>query len=171
MGTPLVALTAMLLAPQPASRPSPAPPVEVIDMHVHAYANDGRWQARIGNPVTGQAMVATDEDAHRAATFAAMKRAHVVKAVVSGEHDAVLRWRKAAPDRVIVGYSFEDPAQVDLGFLRQEKAAGRLDVLGEIGSQYEGIAPNDQRLEPIYALAEELDLPLGLHIHPGPPGS
>ena len=51
------------------------------------------------------------------------------------------------------------------------QAAGRLDALGEVGSQYEGIAPNDARMEPIYALAEELDLPLGLHMHPGPPGA
>ena len=70
-----------------------------------------------------------------------------------------------------MGYSFDDPEKVDLGFLCKEKAAGRLDALGEVGSQYAGIAPNDPRLEPIYALAEELDLPLGLHLHPGPPGA
>jgi uncharacterized protein len=165
-------LAAMLLAPPVTARPSPPPPVRIIDMHVHAYARDERWTARIGNPVTGQAMVATDEAAHRAATFAAMKRTHVVKAVVSGDdYDALLRWKQAAPDRVFVSYGFDDPTKVDLDFLRKEKAAGRLDAIGEVGSQYEGIAPNDPRLEPIYALAEELDLPLGLHLHPGPPGA
>src|ERR1041385_3803529 len=98
-------LAAMLLAPPVAARPSPAPPVRVIDMHVHAYASDERWTARIGNPVTGQAMVATDEAAHRAATFAAMKRTNIVKAVVSGDdYDAVLRWKQAAPDQVFVSY-------------------------------------------------------------------
>jgi uncharacterized protein len=171
MGTSLVTLAAILLAPQPTARPSPTAPAQIIDMHMHAFATDARWTARIGNPVTGQAMVATDEDAHRAATFAAMKRAHIVKAMVSGDYEAVLRWKQAAPDRVIVGYSFDDPAKVDLEFLRKEKAAGRLDALGEVGSQYEGVAPNDPRMEPVYALAEELDLPLGLHLHPGPPGA
>ena len=171
MGTSLVALTAILLAPQPTSRPSPAPPVRIIDMHVHVYASDARWTARIANPVTGQAMVATDEEAHRAATFAAMQRTRIVKAVVSGDHDAALRWKQAAPDRIFVSYGIDDPAKVDLDFLRKEKAAGRLDALGEVGSQYEGIAPNDARMEPIYALAEELDLPFGLHLHPGPPGA
>jgi uncharacterized protein len=168
----LAGLTAVLLAPQATARPSPAPPVQIIDMHVHAYASDERWTARLANPVTGQAMVAIDEEAHRAATFAQMQRAHVVKAVVSSDdYEAVLRWKRAAPDRVIVGYGFDDPARADLDFLRKEKAAGRLDVLGEIGSQYEGIAPDDPRMEPIYALAEELDVPLGLHLHPGPPGA
>jgi predicted TIM-barrel fold metal-dependent hydrolase len=138
---------------------------------MHAMATDARWTARVGNPVTGQAMVATDETTHREATFAAMKRMRIVKAMVSGDYEAVLRWKQAAPDRVIVGYSFDDPATVDLEFLRKEKAAGRLDAIGEVGSQYEGVAPNDARLEPIYALAEELDLPFALHMHPGPPGA
>jgi len=164
----LVVLTSILLA---AARPSPGPPVRVIDMHMHAMATDARWTARVANPVTGQAMVATDEEAHRAATFAAMKRTHIVKAMVSGDYEAVLRWKQAAPDQVIVGYSFDDPATVDLEFLRKEKAAGRLDAIGEVGSQYEGVAPNDPRLEPFYALAEELDLPFALHMHPGPPGA
>ena len=151
--------------------PPPTPPEKVIDMHMHAMEKDARWEARIGNPVTGQKMVATDEATHREATFAAMKRTHIVKAMVSGDYPAVLRWKQAAPDKVIVGYSFDDPATVDLDFLRKEHAAGRLEAIGEIGAQYEGIAPNDPRLEPIFALAEELDLPLALHMHPGPPGA
>ena len=148
------------------------PPAEaIIDVHLHCYASDPRWDARIGNPVTGQKMTATDEAAHRAATFAAMERAHIVKAVVSGNHEAALRWKEAAPEKVIIGYDFDDPTTLDLQFLRKEHAAGRLDVLGEGGPQYEGIGPDDPRMEPVYALAEELDIPLALHMHPGPPGA
>jgi predicted TIM-barrel fold metal-dependent hydrolase len=170
MLTPAV-LAAVFFATAPAAPPSAVAPARIIDMHMHAMASDERWKARVGNPVTGQAMVATDENAHREATFAAMKRARIVKAMVSGDYEAVLRWKQAAPDRVIVGYSFDDPAKVDLEFLRQEKAAGRLEAIGEVGSQYEGIAPNDPRMEPFYALAEELDLPFALHMHPGPSGA
>ena len=148
-----------------------ASPLKVIDMHMHAMASDERWDARVGNPVTGQAMVATNEAAHREATFAAMKRTHILKAMVSGDYEAVIRWKQAAPDQVIVGYSFDDPEKVDLAFVRQEHAAGRLQAIGEVGSQYEGIPPNDPRMEPLYALAEELDLPFALHMHPGPPGA
>ncbi len=43
-------------------------------------------------------------------------------------------------------------------------------MLGEIIAQYDGIAPNDPGLEPYYTLAEELDLPVGIHVGPGPPG-
>ena len=167
----IAGLAVILFAPGSSAQPQAPAPDRIIDMHMHAMATDARWQARIGNPVTGQAMVATDEPSHREATFAAMKRVGIVKAMVSGDYEAVLRWKQAAPDQVIVGYSFDDPEKVDLAFLRKEKAAGRLDALGEVASQYEGIAPNDPRMEPIYALAEELDLPLALHLHPGPPGS
>lgn len=160
-----------LAAPARRETPAPPPPDRIIDMHLHAMATDPRWEARIDNPVTGRKMTATDEAAHREATFAAMKRTRIVKAMVSGDYAAVLRWKQAAPDRVLVGYSFDDPATLDLALLRKEHAAGRLDAIGEVGVQYEGIAPNDPRMEPIYALAEELDIPLALHLHPGPPGA
>jgi predicted TIM-barrel fold metal-dependent hydrolase len=37
-------------------------------------------------------------------------------------------------------------------------------------AQYEGITPSDARLEPYWALAESLDVPVGIHIGPGGPG-
>jgi predicted TIM-barrel fold metal-dependent hydrolase len=49
-------------------------------------------------------------------------------------------------------------------------AAGRLDVLAEVTNQYAGIEPDDPRMEPYWALAEELDIPVGIHIGTGPPG-
>jgi predicted TIM-barrel fold metal-dependent hydrolase len=164
-------IASLAAAPRRDPPASPPPPDRIIDMHLHAMETDPRWEARIGNPVTGQKMTATDERAHRDATFAAMKRTGIVKAMVSGEYAAVLRWKQAAPAQVIVGYSFDDPARLDLAFLRKEHAAGRLEAIGEGGPQYEGIAPNDPRMEPVFALAEELDLPLALHMHPGPPGA
>jgi hypothetical protein len=47
---------------------------------------------------------------------------------------------------------------------------GIVNMLGEINTQYAGIAPDDARLEPYFALAEELDLPVALHLGVGPPG-
>ena len=58
----------------------------------------------------------------------------------------------------------------DTAWLRREVKAGRIGMFGEIGAQYLGIAPNDPRLEPYYAMAEELDLPVGIHLGIGPPG-
>jgi len=142
----------------------------VIDVHMHCYAKDERWNQKIPNPVTGRPMTATNEQAHMRETFAEMKKYNIVKGIVSNDYEAALRWKAAAPDNIMASYGFDDPAKAKLDFLRKEHAAGRLPALGEIGAQYEGIAPNDPKMEPIYALAEELDIPLGIHIGLSKPG-
>src|SRR5262245_16698325 len=142
----------------------------VIDVHVHAYIKDGRWEQKIPSPISGRAMTATNEQAHMRETLAEMKKYNIVKAVVSTDYDAVLHWKAAAPENIITSYGFDDPAQVNLEFLRKEHAAGRLQSLGEVAVQYLNVAPNDPKMEPIYALAEELDLPLGIHIGLSKPG-
>lgn len=142
----------------------------IIDVHVHAYAKDARWDHKVANPITGQAMTATNEQSHMRETFAEMKKYNIVKALVSTDYEATLRWKASAPENIIASYGFDDPAAVDLQFLRKEHAAGRLLSLGEVGIQYGGLAPNDPKMEPIYALAEELDIPLGIHIGLSKPG-
>jgi predicted TIM-barrel fold metal-dependent hydrolase len=156
----------------PARNPSSVK-TQIIDVHLHAYTHDERFGSRITLPTTGELIVAArDAAAHQSETFAVMKRLNVVKAVVSGgDREAELRWKQAAPEQIIIGYGVGDPTKVDLALLRREHAAGRLQLIGEVGSQYEGITPNDPRMEPLFAIAEELDVPLALHMHPGPPGA
>lgn len=146
----------------------PRPPI--IDVHMHAYAKDARWDHKVGNPITGHAMTAFNEQSHMRETLAEMKKYNIVTALVSTDYDAVLRWKAASPDNIIASYGFDDPATVNLDFLRKEHAAGRLLSIGEVGAQYQGLAPNDPKLEPIYALAEELDVPVGIHIGLSKPG-
>src|SRR4026207_797314 len=98
----LVAATAVHLRVQAQSAAQVRPPI--IDVHMHAYAKDARWDHKVGNPITGQPMSATDEQSHMRATFAEMRKYNVVKALVSTHYEAVLRWKAAAPDNVIVSY-------------------------------------------------------------------
>jgi len=147
----------------------------IIDVHVHTFARSpGSTLTQMRNPVTGQPMTAIDFAAHEKATLDDMQRLNIVKAVVfdnGQDYNGVLQWKKDAPDKVIAGLTITDPAKVDVTFLRNEYKAGRLQMIGEVAQQYVGIAPNDSRMEPIFALAEELDLPIGLHMFPGgPPG-
>jgi uncharacterized protein len=142
----------------------------IIDVHLHCFAADDRWNVRAPNPVTGRPLTATTEESHFRATLAEMDRYNIVKGMISEDYGAALRWDAAAPGRFIIGYAFDDPATASLDFIRREYAAGRLKVIGEIAPQYEGIAPADPRLEPIFALAEELDIPVAYHVHPGPAG-
>jgi len=143
----------------------------IIDVHMHVYAKDERWTHKVPNPVTGQPLSANTEQTHMQATLAEMKKYNIVKAVVSNEYEVSLRWKAASPDRILVSYSFNDPSSVNLAFLRKEIVAGRLMALGEIGLQYAGINPNDPKLEPLFALAEELDIPIAIHMGLGPPGT
>ena len=59
----------------------------------------------------------------------------------------------------------------DLEWLRSELRAGRVKGFGELEPQFLGMSPEDERLEPYWQLAEEFDLPVGIHLGPGPPGA
>jgi predicted TIM-barrel fold metal-dependent hydrolase len=93
-----------------------------------------------------------------------MERHNIVKGVVSGlDLEVVAKWVRAKPD-VFIGSPFVlKPGQHDVTRLRQEYVAGRLGAMGEIGTQLSGVPPNDPALEPYFALAEELDLPVLIH--------
>lgn len=93
-----------------------------------------------------------------------MDRYNVVKAFLSGRDLQVVQaWKKAAPNRFIAAPFILEPGQPSLETLAQEYAAGRLAGMGEIATQLVGIAPNDPRLEPYFAMAEERDLPVLIH--------
>ncbi len=81
------------------------------------------------------------------------------------EPDEVFEWVEAFPGRFIASPYVDDPADVDLARLRREYEAGRFGGMGEIASQYSGIAADDPVLEPIFALAEEFDVPVLIHSH------
>lgn len=58
----------------------------------------------------------------------------------------------------------------DLQWLRSELQSGRIRALGELEPEYLGLSPADAHLEPYWQLAEEFDVPVGIHMGPGPPG-
>ena len=65
----------------------------IIDVHLHVYAKDPRWEMKVANPITGHTMTATTERAHMEATIAEMKKHNVVRAVASADYEAALRWK------------------------------------------------------------------------------
>lgn len=111
----------------------------------------------------------TDEEV-MVQTLEVMQRRNIV-GVLSGTPDRVATWMEAAPGRFFPGLGFQLGGEgLSPDSLRALHAAGRLAVLAEVTNQYAGIAPGDERMEPYWALAEELDLPVGIHIGTGPPG-
>ena len=110
-------------------------------------------------------------------TFAAMERFNIF-GVVSGEPEPLARWMAVAPRRIIPAVDYRLPGTRGsrhvhartIEQLRRLHAQGRLRVIGEIMAQYEGISVDDPRMEPLWALAEELDVPVAIHMGPGEPG-
>jgi uncharacterized protein len=84
----------------------------------------------------------------------------------------VRSWRETAPDRFIPALLFNLVGEADItpDSLRRLVGEGAVEVFGEIVNQYVGVAPNDERMDPYWALAEELDLPVAIHMGEGRPG-
>ena len=91
--------------------------------------------------------------------------------VIGGYKEMVSKWKGAKPDRFYPGIEVSGgPSDPSPDSLRAMHKRGDLKVIGEVTTQYAGIYPDDERLEPYFALAEELDIPVGIHVGPGPPG-
>lgn len=171
----------------------------ILDMHMHAFGAAAMgpppqaicapfedwpvWDQRqpygatfteaFKNPTCGSHVWSpeTDEGVFQE-TFAAMERRNIV-GVLSGTSELVAQWREAAPGRFIPGLGFDVARDTAItpDSLRNLVESGKVAVLAEVVNQYFGIAPTDERMEPYWALAEELDIPVGIHIGPGPPGT
>ena len=104
---------------------------------------------------------------------AEMERLNVT-AVVFGDPKSVQKWKDAAPKRVIPGTSFNVGLQpgmrVPLDELRKDFTTDGFKVMGEIGLQYEGLSPSDPSVDEYFALAEELDVPVAIHMGTGGSG-
>jgi len=153
----------------------------IIDMHMHTFQWDVWGDPPPPNQVTGVVPSARTDKEALEAYVAEMERYNIVKAMGFAPLDMVKMWTSAAPGRIIGGIQFPNfhnpgnPTAVtewpDLELLRAEYESGNLSVMGEITAQYSGVAPNDPQLEPYFALAEELDIPVCIHCALGPPGS
>lgn len=149
----------------------------IIDVHLHAYLPDEYHGASTPNPVTGEVPVSRTAEEHMRATLAEMERLNVVLGLVGGPLEALERWREAAPGRILAGAEFGRPGVDDSGrpisvdTLRSLYRSGRLQVMGEITAQYEGLSPSDPALDPYFALAEELNIPVGIHTGSSFPGT
>ncbi len=144
----------------------------IIDVHLHAFPADlngpERVEISVGTREFGFRAPASDQ-ANLDATLAALREHNVVKAVVSGRLPMVREWTAADPGRFIPGVNLGDPvAGHPLEDLLPEMVAaehedGRLAVLGELTTQYVGLSPSDPVLEPYFAVAEELNIPVHIH--------
>ncbi|MGD8356769.1 MAG: amidohydrolase family protein [Lysobacterales bacterium] len=191
-------LGVLLLGLFPAVSTAGEPPPPIIDMHLHAipidfegppprticapFSSFPAWDPKsdyrevfssmgklpgCGNPVVSPM---TAGEVMRQ-TLAVLEEFNIY-GVTSGPMEMVEKWRQAAPDRIIPGLLFQlTDGTPSPETIRRWHREGKLSVLGEVTIQYQGIEPDDPRFEPWLAMAEEIDLPVGIHIGTGPPGA
>lgn len=102
-------------------------------------------------------------------TLQIMERRNVI-GVTSGAR--LEDWLARSPARIIPGVLFNGgPGSPSLDSLRARFSDGRVRVFSEVTIQYRGVEPDDPSFEPYLSLAEELGVPVGIHIGTGPQGA
>ncbi len=189
----LCSLTLLLAGASLRAQNTSATVPPVIDVHVHAM--DESWP---GGPMCpNEAKFLASDPKEKEAPFgwsqeectpklypaekgqyikdvaAEMQRLNVT-AVVFGDAASVEKWKAAAPGHVIPGTGFSEGMQpgkrVPVEELRKAFTSGGFKVMGEIGLQYEGLSPSDPSVDQYFALAEELDIPVAIHMGTGGSG-
>ena len=167
----LCAAVTLLLATGSHAQDKPA----IIDVHIHAMP------APLGYPICPLSGLAETKqpdgsdvcakpflspasaEALRRQTLEVLRR-HNVLAVISGPDLSVVEaWRKEQPEKTLPALQTTGD-DLNLASLRRMLEAGSIAVIGEVTAQYKTLPPNDPKLEPLYALAEEFDVPVGIHI-------
>ena len=166
----------------------------IIDMHLHAFRMEELPPGAPACPGDQQVLVPTidpkdDLDFSKFITcanpllaaasdadlmqksIAVLRRHNVRRAVAEGAVEDVAAWRTAAPDLIVPAVAFGKAKEKGIEEMRRLHREGALQVFGEVRAQYRGVRADDARYEPYFALAEELDVPVGIHLGEGPPAA
>ena len=167
----------------------------IIDMHLHAFPMDELPPGTPACPGDQGVLVPTidpreeldfskfpgcdkpifapaDDAGLRDGTIAQLRKHNVRRAMTEGSVELVADWRAAASgDLILPGVAFGARKEKSIAELRRLHANGQLAVLGEVYIQYRGLRADDPRFEPYFALAEELDIPVAIHLGEGPPAA
>ena len=168
-------------------------PLPIIDMHLHAHAlaDYGGGVPVCTNeqeitypgidprkPITFDEVAKCDAPMAPAASDDALMRESVailerynIWAVTSGTLDRVSSWTSFGKGRVTPAISFASEPRRSVDEFRRLFKENAFAVFAEIGAQYHGVRLDDESYDPYFALAEELDIPVGVHLGEGPPGA
>ena len=188
---PSVCLAMTLAAPAVAKAQNTTPTAPpVIDVHVHAMddipgavpmcPNTAKFTA--SDPSTKEATFGWVQEECTPKLYPAAKGEYMkevlaemerlnVTAVVFGSAEGVQKWKAAGGNRVIPGTAFEAQGKrLPVEEVRKSFAGDGFKVMGEIGLQYQGVSPSDMSVDQYFALAEELDVPVAIHMGTGGSG-
>lgn len=172
------------------SRPEP-----VIDMHLHANSVKmfgespvyvcapfpfwPAWDPKTGPDILAKSITkappcshplrsAASDDENRIRTLKLLEEWNIIGVTGGSQMET---WRAVVQERILPSLSFSGKPSISLEELRQKIEKKEIVALGEIEPTLEGKVPDDQSLEPYYALAEKLDIPVGIHMGLAVPGA
>lgn len=156
-------------APTQAQDGSQAEDRRIIDVHLHALPLDAFPPG--ADSLVGYERPESAEAVMRQ-TIGQFERFGVEKAVTSGDPELLEKYKEAAPDRITrslwvpIGLT-GDSLRTYLDSLSHWHEEGRFQVIGEVLTQYSGLAPDDAILDPLWAFAEQEGVPVDIHVGPG----
>lgn len=175
-------LSITLLHPATAQKRPP-----IIDVHVHAMKVNPNFAAPMcpwflsSMPGSGPnqpapsfinldcvdpLMPATSDADMQEKLLATAERLNMIL-VASGDASVIHNWHAQAPDRIIPSLGISNAEQMSVEAFRDSLDSGFYKVMGEVAPQYQGMSPSDMSLDAYFAVAEELGIPVGIHMGTG----
>lgn len=143
----------------------------IFDVHLHTDPPASVLGAP--NPVTG-VKAAANALALRDAVIQECRKYNVTRAVLNGSPGTLAKWAEVDPKRFILApmiLNTDKHPVMSVAQVRTEIEQGRAGAVGEITAQYAGLNPSDPILEPYWALAETIDIPVMIHTGTSFPGT
>ena len=166
----LSTLSAIYCFGQPFSKRPP-----VIDMHLHVYSANSYWGGA-DNKLKDTVLTSPKNNVgHIKAVLEQIEKYNIVIAYASGNFESLDSINKQYPGKFLPSFEIFPTKEllkdeVLLAKLKLKIKNGEIRGIGEVANFYTGVAPNDPVLDTLYRIAEENNLPIGLHFAPGPSG-
>lgn len=194
----VVAAIIAAVAPSAAARESARYTGTVIDVHLHAATADANgppptstcvgsaadlrydpqtpWAeaflARMKQPACAKPIKGSATDEELLDQTISEMRKHDVTGFLGSDAASYAKWSARAPGLFRAAREFQlgsdkvSPEQLAARF-----KAGEFAMLGEVSNQYVGSMASDPDFAPYLKMAADNDIPVGIHIGPGPPGT
>lgn len=176
---------ALVAFPVAAQQPESSPPILDVQLRISAPGAFGRPAPGFCPAQGGEAIATLDsknkiqgsQDAqcpkHLSAadsdeelvekTLTILKQYNIVAVALAPPAQAK-QWQSAEPKRIIPGLFFTADQKFERTRIDAQRARGEFAVLGEAVTTHEGFSPSDPDWDRYLAMAEELDIPLGIQI-------
>ena len=184
----LLILVVLFAATSTLAQNQPTKHLPIIDVHVHAMKMNPAFASDMcpwflsnmpgADPVIARPSfmntdcanplkAAKSDQEFQDSLISTMKRLNMT-IVVSGDASVIRKWQKAAPPgRVIPSIGISSSKDMTVVAFTDSLTKGFYKVMGEVAPQYQGMSPSDNSLDPYFAAAEKLNIPVGIHMGTG----